>query len=89
MLILKKGKVELKNVPVDSQNNHVLNVNSAWVVKDLSIPLKHKNLQEVSFPEVERKKLFILLSNTQEVFIAFDARRNKANDLFAIKSCLG
>ncbi|KAK2561737.1 hypothetical protein P5673_015113 [Acropora cervicornis] len=93
-------KVNFKIAPVDSQNDHVLNVNSAWAVKDLTIPLKHTklsksveqcpHLRQVSFPEVERKKISILLgTNIQEVFIPLDVRRGKPNDPIAIKSCLG
>lgn len=93
-------KVNFKIAPVDSQNNHVLNVNSAWAVKDLTIPLKHTklsrsveqctHLQQVPFPEVERKKISILLgTNIQEVFIPLDVKRGKPNDPIAIKSCLG
>ena len=93
-------KVNFKIAPVDSQNDHVLNVNSAWAVKDLTIPLKHTklsrsveqcpHLRKVSFPEVERKKISILLgTNIQEVFIPLDVRRGKPNDPIAIKSCLG
>ena len=93
-------KVNLKIAPVDSQNDHVHNVNSAWAVKDLTIPLKHTklsrsveqcpHLRQVSFPEVERKKISILLgTNIQEVFIPLDVRRGKPNDPIAIKSCLG
>ena len=37
-------KVNFKIAPVDSQNDHVLNVNSAWAVKDLTIPEKHTKL---------------------------------------------
>ena len=84
-------KVNLKIAPVDSQNDHVLNVNSAWAVKDLPIPLRHTklsrsvercpHLRQVSFPEVERKKISILLgTNIQEVFIPLDVRRGKPND---------
>ena len=92
--------VNFKIAPVDNQNDHVLNVNSAWAVKDLTIPLKHTklsrsveqcpHLRQVSFPEVERKKISILLgTNIQEVFIPLDVRRGKPNDPIAIKSCLG
>ena len=94
------GKVNFKIAPVDNQKDHVLNVNSAWAVKDLTTPLKHTklsrsvercpHLRQVSFPEVERKKISILLgTNIQEVFIALDVRRGKPNDPIAIKSYLG
>ena len=93
-------KVNFKIAPVDSQNDRVLIVNSAWAVKDLTIPLKHTklsksleqcpHLRQVPFPEVERKKISILLgTNIQEVFIPLDVRRGKPNDPIAIKSCLG
>lgn len=68
----EKGmKVKFKIASLDSQSDHVIAVNSAWAVKDLTIPLKHTklsrsveqwpHLQEVPFPEVERKKISILL----------------------------
>ena len=73
-------KVNFKIVSLDSQNGHVIAVNPAWAVKDLTIPLKHTrlsrsleewpHLQEVRFPEVERKKISILLgTNIQEAFV--------------------
>ena len=73
-------KVNFKIAPVDSQNDCVLNVNSAWAVKDLTIPLKHTklsksveqcpHLRQVSFPEVERKKNSILLgTNIQDCLL--------------------
>ena len=34
-------KVDFKIGSVDSQNENVIDVKSAWVVKDLTIPLKH------------------------------------------------
>lgn len=97
----EKGmKVKFKIASLDSQSDHVIAVNSAWAVKDLTIPLKHTklsrsveqwpHLQEVPFPEVERKKISILLgTNIQEVFVPLDVRKGNRNEPLAIKSCLG
>jgi len=93
-------KVDFKIAPVGSQNDYFIDVNSTWAVKDLTIPLKHTrmsrsveqwpHLQQVCFPEVERKKISILLgTNIQEVFIPLDMKRGKPNEPLAIKSCLG
>ena len=93
-------KVDFKIASVDSQNDCVIDVNSAWAVKDLTIPLKHikvsksveqwPHLQQVCFPDVERKKISVLLgTNIQEVFIPLDVRKGKPNEPLAIKSCLG
>ena len=38
-------KVDFKIASVDSQNDCVIDVNSAWAVKDLTIPLKHKGFK--------------------------------------------
>ena len=75
-------------------------VNPAWAVKDLTIPLKHTrlsksleqwpHLREVRFPEVERRKISILLgTNIQEAFVPLDVRKGNRNEPLAIKSCLG
>jgi len=91
-------KDNFKIASLDTQNEHVIAVNPAWAVKDLTIPLKHTrlsgsleqwpHLQEVRFPEMERKKISIL-QNIQEAFIPFDVRRGNRNEPLAIKSCLG
>ncbi|XP_068739665.1 uncharacterized protein [Montipora capricornis] len=91
-------KVNFKIASLDSQNDHVIAVNPAWAVKDLTIPLKHTrlsksleqwpHLREVRFPEVERRKISILLgTNIQEV--PLDVRKGNRNEPLAIKSCLG
>ncbi|XP_068749478.1 uncharacterized protein [Montipora capricornis] len=93
-------KVNFKIASLDSQNDHVIAVNPAWAVKDLTIPLKHTrlsksleqwpHLREVRFPEVERRKISILLgTNIQEVFVPLDVRKGNRNEPLAIKSCLG
>ena len=93
-------KVNFKIASLDSKNDHVIAVNSAWAVKDLTIPLKHislsrsleqwPHLQEVHFPELERKKISILLgTNIQEAFVPLDVRKGNRNEPLAIKSCLG
>ena len=93
-------KVNFKIASLDSQNDHVIAVNPAWAVKDLTIPLKHTrlsksleqwpHLREVRFPEVERRKISILLgTNIQEAFVPLDVRRGNRNEPLAIKSCLG
>lgn len=38
-------KVNFKIAPVGSQNDYFIDVNSAWAVKDLTIPLKHKSVK--------------------------------------------
>lgn len=97
----EKGlRVDFKIAPVDSGNDHLIDVKSAWAVKDLTIPLKHtkvsrsvgqwSHLQQAPFPEVERSKISILLgTNIQEVFIPLEVKRGKPNELIAIKSCIG
>ena len=40
-------KVNFKIAAVDNQNDHVLNVNSAWAVKDLTIPLNTQSCQDL------------------------------------------
>ncbi|XP_068712758.1 uncharacterized protein [Montipora foliosa] len=93
-------KVNFKIASLDSQDDHVIAVNPAWAVKDLTIPLKHTrlsksleqwpHLREVRFPEVERRKISILLgTNIQEVFVPLDVRKGNQNEPLAIKSCLG
>ena len=73
-------KVDFKIGSVDSQNENVIDVKSAWAVKDLTIPLKHTrvirsvaqwpHLHHVCFPDVERKKISVLIgTNLQDVFI--------------------
>jgi len=99
--IEEKGmKANFKIASLNTQNEHVITVNPAWAVKELSIPLRHTrlsgsleqwpHLQEVHFPEVERKKIsFLFGTNIQEAFIPLDVRRGNRNEPLAIKSCLG
>ena len=93
-------RVDFQIASVDSENDHLIDVKSAWAVKDLTIPLKHTkvtrsvgqwpHLQQVCFPEVERSKISILLgTNIQEVFIPLEVKRGKPNEPIAIKSCIG
>ena len=93
-------KVDFKIGSVDSQNENVIDVKSAWAVKDLTIPLKHTrvirsvaqwpHLHHVCFPDVERKKISLLIgTNLQGVFIPLEVRRGKRNEPVAIKSCIG
>ena len=88
-------KVNFKIASLDSQNDHVIAVNPAWAVKDLTIPLKHTrlsksleqwpHLREVRFPEVERRKISILLgTNIQEAFVPLDVRKGNRNEPLAI-----
>ena len=69
-------------------------------VRDLTIPLKHvtaqkkmeqwSHLRQVPLPEVERKKVSILIvTNIQEAFIPLKVRKGRPNEPFAIRSCLG
>ena len=93
-------KVNFKIAPVDNTSGHVVNVKSAWAVKDLTIPLKHTrvtkslekwpHLKYVYFPEVERKKISVLLgTDVQEAFIPLEVKKGKPNEPLAIKSCIG
>ena len=93
-------KVDFKIAPVDDQHSHQITVQNAWAVRDLTIPLKHvtarkrmeqwSHLRQVPFPEVERKKVSILIgTNIQEAFIPLEVRKGRPNEPFAIRSCLG
>ena len=93
-------RVDFQIASVDSKNNHVINVKSAWAVKDLTIPLKHTkvtrsveqwpHLPQVCLPKVERKKISIVIgTNIQEVFIPLEVKRGKPNEPIAIKSSIG
>ena len=97
----EKGmEVNFKFASLDSKNDHVIGVNSAWAVKDLTISLKHTrlsrsleqwpHLQEVRFPEVEKGTISILLgTNIQAAFVPLDVGKGNRNEPLAIKSCLG
>lgn len=91
-------KVEFKISSLDDQR--AINVSSAWAIKDLEIPLKHTktletvdrwpHLKGVPFPEVERKKISVLIgTGVQEAFIPLEVRQGKSNEPFAIRSNLG
>ena len=93
-------KVDFKIAPVDDQHSHQITVRNAWAVRDLTIPLKHVtarkkmeqwlHLCQVPFPEVQRKKVSILIgTNIQEAFIPLEVRKGSPNEPFAIRSCLG
>ena len=67
---------------------------------DLTIPLKHvtarkkleqlSHLRHVPFPEVERKKVSILIETSlQEAFIRLEVKKGRSHEPFAIRSCLG
>ena len=48
------------------------------------------HLKHVYFPEVERKKISVLLgTNVQEAFIPLEVKKGKPNEPLAIKSCIG
>ena len=48
------------------------------------------HLRHVPFPEVERKKVSILIgTGFQEAFIPLEVKKGKSNEPFAIRSCLG
>ena len=66
----------------------MIDVKSAWTVKNLTIPLKHIKvtgsvghypyLQQLCFPAVERMKISILLgTNIQEVFIPLEVKKRE------------
>ena len=51
---------------------------------------KLSHLRHVTFPEVERKKVSILIGTSlQEAFIPLEVKKGKSNEPFAIRSCLG
>ena len=62
-------RVDFQIASVDSGNDHLVDVKSAWAVKDLTIPLKHTkvtrsvgqwpHLQQVPFPEVPNETISI------------------------------
>ncbi len=97
----EKGvKVNFKIAPVADQDSREIAVCGAWVVKDLTIPLKHVSVRkklgqwphlcQAPFPEVVRNKLSVLIgTNVQEVFIPLEVKKGDPNELFAIRSCLG
>lgn len=71
----EKGvKVDFKIAPVDDSHTEHVTVRNAWAVRDLTIPLKHVtarkkleqllHLRRVPFPEVERKKVSILIGTS-------------------------
>ena len=93
-------KVDFKLAAVDDANSTQVCVQSAWATKDLAIPLKHtkvmknadqlSHLQGVPFPDVDRKKISVLIgTNVQEAFIPIEVRKGKADEPVAIRSSLG
>ena len=94
-------KVDFKIGSVDYQNENVIDLKSAWAVKDLTVPLinhtrairsvaQWPHLHHVCFPDVERKTFSVLIgTNLQDVFIPLELRRGKLNEPVAIKSCIG
>ena len=97
----EKGvKFDFQIAPVDNQYCEHVTVRNAWAVRDLTIPLKHvtarkklrqlSHLRHVPFPEVERKKVSILMGTSlQEAFVPLEVKKGKSNEPFAIRSCLG
>ena len=93
-------KVKFKMSSVDAGEDEGILADSAWAIKDLSIPLKHTevlkegtswpHLQQVPFPEVERKKISVLIgTNIHEAFVPLEVRRGSRDEPFAIRSCIG
>ena len=94
-------KVEFKISSLENTDDkRAVNVSSAWVIKELEIPLKHtkilKNvdrwphLKEVPFPQVERKKISLLIgTGVQEAFVPLEIRQGKSDEPFAIRTILG
>ena len=93
-------RVDFMISSVDGQRSDYVTLRNAWALRDLTIPLKHMSagmettrwthLQRVPFPDVERRKVSILIrTGIQEAFIPLEVRRGKANEPFAIRSCLG
>lgn len=92
-----QSEVSFKLAAIDKEEHKVVPVESAWVVKELTIPLKHTkivnhvnqwpHLRDVPFPEVERKKISVLIgTNVSEEFIPLQVRRGKSNAPIAIRS---
>ncbi|CAB3987692.1 Hypothetical predicted protein [Paramuricea clavata] len=77
-----------------------LELRSAWCGRDLKIPLRHQlmrsnksrwsHLQDVPFPDVQQKKISIIIeTNVSEVLIPLDVRHSGPQAPVAIRSCLG
>ncbi|XP_028413873.1 uncharacterized protein LOC114536722 [Dendronephthya gigantea] len=77
-----------------------LELTNAWSSKELKIPLRHHqalndksrwhHLQDIPFPDVERKKISIIIgTNVPEAFIPLDVRHCGPEAPVAIRSCLG
>ena len=84
----------------DEDDDDVVDVDTAWATKELAIPIKQTriadrmarwpHLKTVPFPEVERRKISILLgTNVSQAFIPIEVRRGSPNEPIAIKCCLG
>lgn len=77
-----------------------LELTKAWCGKELKIPLRHRlvfndrsrwsHLQDVPFPDVERKKISIIIgTNVPEAFIPLEVGHGGPRAPVAIRSCLG
>ena len=73
---------------------------NAWCGRALKIPLRHQlvlnnksrwpHLQDIPFPDVEEKKISIIMgTNVPEAFIPLDVRQDGPRAPIAIRSCLG
>ena len=94
-------KVDFTIAPTDDDNDLGINVNDAWAIKDLNIPLKPysvvrrsvnqwPHLNDLKFPEVERQKISVLIgTNIPEAFIPLEVKKGIPCEPLAIKSCLG
>jgi hypothetical protein len=94
-------KVDFTIAPIDDDNDLGINVNDAWAIKDLNIPLKPyfvvrrsvnqwPHLNDLKFPEVERQKISVLIgTNIPEALIPLEVKKGMPCEPLAIKSCLG
>ena len=94
---------QLVNLALESltdENPKRLEIINAWCSKELKIPLRHQrvlhdkskwnHLQDIPFPNVERKKISIIIgTNLPEAFIPLDVRYDGPESPVAIRSRLG
>ena len=93
-------RVDLSIESLTDENPERLELINAWCSKELKIPLRHQrvlhdksqwhHLQDIPFPDVERKKISIIIgTNVPEAFIPLDVRYDGPKAPVAIRSCLG
>ena len=93
-------RVNLALESLTDENPERLEIINAWCSKELKIPLRHQrvlhdkskwnHLQDIPFPNVERKKISIIIgTNLPEAFIPLDVRYDGPESPVAIRSRLG